>query len=152
MDNIYCRQCGTPYVVGEAQFCAKCGTPLPESPDAKDEIKAMEKEERGYEVLRFTAALVVFLGIVFIVVSWVMALLSYPVLMAWIKSFVSDGVGLQSIQNIVTGFALMMGLLGTLGGIGMIAWGQMMLMFAEIRDDVHTSTRLLRRLALMISK
>ncbi len=141
MDQIFCRECGTPYRPGEASFCSKCGTPLPTKANAVDELKSLQKESRGYGALRFTADLIIFLGWLIIISGFFLSAGVYKSVN--VISSQSDAAILAAIMTII--FSLFMGVFS-------IASGQFLELMLEMRDDLHVNTRLLRRLSLMISE
>ncbi len=141
MDQIFCRECGTPYHPGEANFCSKCGAPLPTKANAVDELKSLQKESRGYGALRFTADLIVFLGWLIIIGGIFLAVSVYKIM---------SEISSQSDTAILA--SIMTGIFSLFGGVFSIASGQFLELMLEMRDDLHVNTRLLRRLSLMISE
>jgi hypothetical protein len=151
MEFIKCRNCGHPYLPGEASYCGKCGHRLPTQKNLVDEVNDLESEPKPYGAVRFTSGLVVFLGWVWIILGW---MLSFTVGSVFGESlaqfFVRSDAGYSVIRNFTALIVVILGFINTIYGIGMIAGGQLISIMLDIRNDTHSTMRLVRRFGLMI--
>lgn len=149
MDMLRCSKCGHPYQAGDVKYCTVCGQALETSTNLISEIKQIERESSPYEALRFVAGLIVFFGWVVIIGGWLFALTIGAAFSGSIaKNLVSDGASSTVLSNmtyLVSGF---IGFLATINGLGMIASGQIYMALLDIRNDTHTTMRLIRRFGL----
>jgi hypothetical protein len=109
---------------------------------------ATPRKVRDYQSLRFVASLIVFLGVVVIVCSIAASLYCYvnyvdmggaitqqggsdvPLYDPNQYAFIDPSTYLLA--------SLLIGLFGTLGGVFTIAYGQLIMLFIDIRDDVRS--------------
>lgn len=156
MESNYCKSCGKSYIPGEAGYCTKCGEILQTKDNLIDEIKKIEREPKPYESLRFTSGVIVFFGRVVIVLGWFLAItIVYIYGDSIAKIFISDATPYRTVTTIGNTLAFItfiFGFLNTIFGIFLIASGQIFMALLDIRNDAHTTMRLVRRFGLLISE
>lgn len=153
MELIPCRNCGRPYVPGEASYCGKCGERLSTKTNLIDEVRQLESEPKPYEAVRFTSGLIVFLGWVFIIGGWFLAFTIGAVFGETLAQFFAkSGSSYSVLQNITILISFILGFINTVFGVGMIASGQLLAVMLDIRNDTHTTMRLVRRFGLLVSE
>ena len=100
MELIHCRNCGHPYLPGEATYCPKCGEVLATKANIVDEIKQLESEPKPYEALRFTSGLIIFFGWVVIILGWFFAFTIGSIFSETLaRIVVSDGAPYSAFRN-----------------------------------------------------
>lgn len=153
MEFNHCPSCDWPYLPGEASYCTKCGTLLSKSINPAQEIKQLESQSKPYEALRFTSWLIVVLGWAVIIFGWLFAITFGSVVAAPIaKNIVAKDAAENVIQNFDLLVIVIIGMITTIYGILLIASGQVISALLDIRDDTHTTMRLIRRFGLLMSE
>ncbi len=150
MDLIHCKNCGRSYMPGESSYCSKCGERLSTKSDIVDEINKLEREVKPYEALRFTSGVIVFLGWVVIIAGWITVGMIYTFTVS-VAENVMSGHSYTVINNVAKLFAFFEGSGVTIFGLMMIAFGQVFQVILDLRNDTHTTMRLVRRFGLMMS-
>lgn len=147
MELSTCRNCGTPYNVGEVNFCTVCGQPLQTRENLIKEIKRIEREPKPYNALRITASLLIGLGWFIIIVGWLSAVFITGSMIEQMKGFLAVQSGpLFDIASLV--FTVLIWSWIAILGLVVIASGQVFLVLLDIRNDMNTTMRLVRRFGL----
>lgn len=145
MSLIRCLECETPYVPGEALYCANCGTKLPDQSHVINQITKIEDAPRPYNALRFTSGLIITLGWVTIIAGWAFVLFWWTAANATYQ-MVSD-VSINNpylFSNISASVAIFIGLFSTVMGVLVIGAGQVYAVILDIRDDMNTTMQYVR--------
>lgn len=101
----------------------------------------MMRESRRYEILRFTANLISALGWLLLVLGWVIPFLLLDAIGVLVGRFVGGDMSELSISANAVIVYFLIGLLNSLISFGIISYGQLLLLFVEIRDDLHEIAR-----------
>jgi hypothetical protein len=101
---------------------------------------------RSYTTLRFIAFAIEYIGVVIILGSWVFSLLWWTSVNAtWQASEPNQSPPalFEWLRDISWMLPVVSGSIGTITGMMMVAWGQVIQVFLDIRDDTHTTMRLI---------
>jgi hypothetical protein len=105
---------------------------------------------KPYGSLRFIAWLIEYIGFVIIILSWVGVAYWFISLQGVYRSVDVDAASrslMTALNSTVTCIVLGAGLVGNFVGILVIAYGQVIKVFLDIRDDVHVGLKDVRRIA-----
>jgi hypothetical protein len=152
MDMMRCQNCGKEYQPGKVRFCSQCGKPLSSKPNVIDDLKELEHEPRPFEALRFTSGLYIIFGWVIGLLGCVLSSFMYSIVMNIVQQFVSDGTTSTVIQSTTLFITIIADILIGIVALSIIAHGQMLQLISNMRDDLHLTTRIIRRLSLMLSE
>jgi len=102
----------------------------------------MEKETGKYGALRFTAGVIIAFGWLWLIVGWL-----GPFIFAdMFQGFASRWMGYSdSPSTSLIIFTFTWGIVNTILAMFVVAYGQLLLLLIEMRDDLHTSMRALLR-------
>jgi len=143
-----CSVCGNPQPDGKAIYCFKCGSKLLTQTTIMDDIKAIDQEPLPYDALRFTGGLIVFLGWVVIIVGT----LAITMASAYTLGMAEKVIGSTSAYSVTLNVSRLITIIGILInaiiGISFIAAGQVIAVLLDIRNDLHTTKRYIRRFGL----
>jgi hypothetical protein len=154
MDTLYCWSCGAAYKRGAVQFCPRCGKPLPERHELVDEITILKNEPAQYRTLRILGGFLTILGIILILFSFVAAPIAYNDvyrlafdLQKALLPAGADYAGAVAFWAIIPIFVIIF-----LAGLGWIVLAEIIQVLVATFDQTKESSRLMRRLALMLSQ
>jgi hypothetical protein len=155
MTTLYCWSCGLSYKKGAVQFCPQCGKPLPERYDLIDEIKILKNEPAQYKLLRILGGFLTILGIILILTALVATPLAYKEIHLTVSSIqptVLDGKSADFPGIVAFWLTMPTFVLIFLSGLGWIVIAQIIQVIVSTFDQTKESSRLMRRLALMLSE
>ncbi len=147
MDIYFCSTCGARYIPGESNYCVKCGAVI-RVRDVSQDIKFIQREPKPYETLRIVSGFIILFGWITVIVGWMVAF----AIGAWygetLAQLVSDAAPYSVARNQSFLVSVIIGFMFTIQGFGMIASGQVYMALLDIRNDTHTTMRLITRLGL----
>jgi hypothetical protein len=154
MDTLYCWACGATYKQGAVQFCPRCGKPLPERRDLVDEIETLKNEPTQYLLLRILGGFLTILGLILLLGASVAAPIAYNAIYRLVGAMQpalfagsADYAGTIAFWATVPMFVLVF-----LSGLGWIVLAEIIQVLVATFDQTKETSRLMRRLALMLSK
>jgi hypothetical protein len=147
-DSYFCRACGARYIPNESRYCTKCGQPIQVKDNLANEIKIIQREPKPYEALRIVSGFIVLFGWVIIIVGWITAFSVGDLFGKSLAQFVSDSGPFSLTRNFSFLVSFVLGSFSTIQGLFMIAAGQVFMVLLDIRNDTHTTMRLVARLGL----
>lgn len=156
MTSDYCDNCGHPYTPGDSLYCSKCGQRLPSQ--LEKQLNTLDGDvRRDYQALRFTASLLVLLGWLVIVASVFGSLVLYSSLNSENatvtivpRNWDSPGTDVPlgdpdpALGSLARFIAVSVSAGGILGGVVLIAFGQLLHAIVDIRNDARITSRIAR--------
>lgn len=147
---LFCSNCGTAYNPKNDFYCTKCGMKFSAGGAKKkllEDIKAIEDTPPAYETMRVVAGLIIAFGWMVIVFGWGFSLFVSAVFGDSMTNLVSNGSLLKNINSL---FTIISGTFFSIQGLFMIAIGQSITVFLDIRTDTNITKRLIRRFGLLM--
>jgi hypothetical protein len=158
MSMLYCWSCGASYKKGDLLFCPTCGKPLPDSTDLLDEINALRNEPPQYRLLRFLGGFLTIIGITMMVIAIFLAPVIYNDIYRALSASqfaIASGAGnvvdVNTPRTITFWFTLSIFSALLLFGFAWIVIAQVVQILITTYDRSRETSRLMRRLALMLS-
>ncbi len=151
-EKLFCHQCGAEFDPKLARYCSQCGAGFYPSKNKKrarllDDVEEIMDAPNPYEAMRFTASLVISLGWTVIIVGWASAVFVYGGIVDILQNFVEVQNGpLFDMASVF--FVILVWALVAVVGVMIIAVGQFYFVLLDIRNDTHTTMRLIARLGL----
>ncbi len=158
MTNLYCWSCGMAYKKGAVQFCPHCGKPLPDHTDMLDEINALKSEPPQYRLLRFLGGFLTIVGVMMMVFSVVLAPVVYNDIYRAVSTIPFNtpngpaSAGINIPRNLTFWFTLSIFSASLLFGFAWVVCAQIIQILITTYDRSRETSRLMRRLALMMSE
>jgi hypothetical protein len=153
MITLYCWSCGLSYKKGAVQFCPQCGKPLPERHELIDEIKTLKDEPAQYTLLRILGGFLTILGIILVLFAIIAAPLAYNEIHQTVATLQPAAQGGANVPGIVAFWLIVPTfVLIFLFGLIWIVIAQIIQVIIATFDQTKESSRLMRRLALMLSE
>jgi hypothetical protein len=148
MSLLYCWSCGASYRKGEVMFCPACGKPLPERTDLLDEINALKNEPLSFRLLRFLRGFLVILGFLLMIA----AILLIPLVFTGVsQALVASQLTIEAARTLSFWFTLLFCALTFFSGIAWVILAYIIGILLGTYDRSREASRLMRRLALMLS-
>lgn len=148
--SLFCSNCGTAYNPKNDFYCTKCGMKFSSGGAKKkllDDIKAIEDTPPTYETMRVVAGIIIAFGWMVIIFGWGFSLFVGTVFGDSVRNLASDGSSLKNITSLITAIS---GVFFSIQGLFMIAFGQAITVFLDIRTDTNLTKRLIRRFGLLM--